>query len=62
LCARKKYVVTCIDHAQHVCLEIDESPFMLAGCAAVIEVAEENGNCAILAARAVSLVLEVEEE
>jgi hypothetical protein len=32
---------------------------MLAGCAAVIEVAEENGDCAILEARAVSLVLKL---
>jgi hypothetical protein len=34
---------------------------MLAGCAAVIEVAEENGDCAILAARAVTLVLKLRE-
>jgi hypothetical protein len=34
---------------------------MLAGCAVVIEVAEENGDCAILAARAVGLVLKLRE-
>ncbi len=54
-------MVTCIAHAQHVCLEIDEPPLMLAGCAVVIEVAEENGDCAILAARAVGLVLKLRE-